>query len=249
MTQLEPITVYWAPCVPPEHNHSNQWNMLYPEPKTLMSELMAIRNPDRGQKHYFVCPGSGNAFKSTYIFYNGLTSQYSYDFTDSENPSVLVNSEVYLGYNILRPPTTVGHPMLDITLRYVLFCEEPLMALFTPPYFSKPQYLNYGSVAPGRFDIGKWFRPYNTEFHLWEIKGDFILEEGEPLFYVTLETDRPIVMKRFEMTDKLSSYAQHCVDAPRWQGANLPLVRRYTAFKRSNMDRLVINEIKKNLVD
>lgn len=248
MTEQAPLNVYWSPCVPPEQGFTNQWNMLYPEPKTLMSELMYIKNPNRGNKNYFVCPAASSSFKTTYVFYNGLESHYSYDFSDDNNPIVTPQSDTYLGYNIMRPPTTVGHPMVDISLRYIFFCEEPLMALFTPPYFSKPRYLNYGTLAPGRYDIGSWFRPFNTEFHLWDIKGDLILEEEEPLFYLTLETDRPVNLHRFELSEKLSSYVQHCVDAPTWQGYNLPLVKRYKTFKRSNMDKLVLKEIKENLI-
>ena len=244
----EPLVVYWAPLSTHENDLVGEWNMLFPEPVNLMSDLMSIKNPDRGNKHFFSCPGSSNFFKNTFVFSNGLDSEYDFDFTNPESPLVTPIGNTYLGYSIQRPPTLVDRPMFRILMNYLFFSEESVNATFTPPFYHPPKHTKVGTCPPGTMDISQWFRPYTLELQLWEMKGKLSIEEDEPLFYVTFESDRPIILKRFAMNGKLVSYQEHCIKAPEWQGKNLPLSKRYKAFKKSRMGDLVAKEIKNNLL-
>ena len=110
----EPLVVYWSPF-------ESDWNMLYPEPTTLMSDFMKRKNPDRGYNNFFSCPASSDYFKNTYMFSNGLTSYYDYDFTTIPEPTVTPISPNHITFSVSRPPTVIGQPMLFIQLKYIFF--------------------------------------------------------------------------------------------------------------------------------
>ena len=106
--------------------------------------------------------------------------------------------------------------------------------------------LKHKVSVPGRFNIGSWFRPYPLEMQFWNNSGEVIFEEHEPLFYVEFETDRPIKLQRFVFTDELQALQTHCI---KYYSQEYSLLRRYAQFKKSGMNKLVLHEIKKNLVE
>lgn len=248
MGKEDSLTIYWAPFQSFEVENAGEWNMLYPEPQSLMSDLMSIKSPERGTQHFFSCPASSDYFKKTFVFYNGLESSYEYDLTDSTNPIVNPKSDGFLGWGVERPPTLVGRPQFTLNLRYIFFSEESVEITTSSPHFHKPEYTQYGACAPGKMDIGQWFRPYSMELQLWRTKGVLHIKENEPLFYVNVNTDRPVKLQKFHMNAALSALSQHCVKSPFWQGSNLPLAQRYQAFSRSKTGSIVLKEIKKNLL-
>ena len=239
------INVYWAPET---GLGAGNWNMLYPDPENLFTSLTHKKLPTAGNKTYLGCPAAGNTFKTTYVFRNGMNSSYEYDFTDS-NTYIKPISDTYINYRIARPATIEDGPLIDLGLRYALFADQPLEATFTSPTFHKPQYTQYGSFAPGKFDIGQWYRPYPLEIQLWNNKGELHLKHDEPLFYVTFDTTKKINLIRYKMTEELAQIAEHCVNSPSYWGVGLPLIERYKRFRASSTRELVLSEIKKNIIN
>jgi len=113
----------------------------------------------------------------------------------------------------------------------------------------KPQYMNYGTSVPGAFDISQWFRPHVFEVQMWDQVGTFKIKEGEPLFTIEFITDRPIVLKKFAMSEALVKYSDSCVDSSKFFGQWIGLAKKYKIFKDTKMDKLILKEIKNNLVD
>lgn len=116
---------------------------------------------------------------------------------------------------------------------YSFFADDSLDVSFTPPYFHKPQYLQSGSIIPGEFNVGKWFRPYICEIQMWEEKGNFSLNAGEPLFYAEFKTDRPINFYRFNYSDSLVKY----------QTANIRSSSFLDHFKLFQKDMKILNRL------
>ncbi len=83
---------------------------------------------------------------------------------------------------------------------------------------------------------------------MWKPKGNLVIEKNEPLFYLTTETNKSIDLIGFKLNDRLFKYMADCVSAPEWQGKNLPLSDRYEVFKKLKMDKLILSEIKNNLI-
>lgn len=243
------LNVYWSPQTTWEKQGEADWNMLYPEPINLFSELQKIKTKDAGTANYFSCPATSQKFKNTFIFKNVLPCTYQFDFTRGyEERVIFPTTTQYIGYDIKRPPTINVGPLVNFNLIYSFFAEEPTLGVFTPPLMHKPKYTNYGTVVSGEFDVGQWFRPFNIEIQMWNMEGEFILEEDEPLFYVQFKTDKKVNLQRFKWNGALDSYLNACSTDASSFGAGIPLVKRYKRFNESKMRELVLKEIKANLL-
>jgi len=238
----EPLVVYWAPAIA---SSDGKWDLLYPEPTNLYLDLMSEKNPNRGLTSYLLCPVASKKFKNTFVITQPHDSSYFYDFTDSDNPIVSPTSKMSIGCEVKRPATIKSGPTLEFYLRYIFFSEESLNARFTPPMFHPAKHTNYGTAVPGTMDVGSWFRPYPLEMQLWGQSGEIKFEEDEPLFYVEFDTDREIVLKRFNFTEDLHNYAKHCVT---FYSQEYSLLKRYNQFKRTKMNELILKEIKNNVL-
>ncbi len=236
------LTVYWASAVPPTHGN---WTMLYSEPKNLYKMLMDQRNPEREINNYLLCPAASGDFKKTFVTLFPHDASYKYNF-ENGNQEIFPTSKEYINFNIKRNPTVLQGPTVEFSMAYSFFCEEDLIARFTPPMFHQPKHTRYATVVPGSFNIGSWFRPYPLEMQLWNNSGEIFFEENEPLFYVNFETERPIKLKRFVFTEEIHALQTHCI---KYYSQEYSLTKRYNTFKKSDMHKLVLHEIKKNLID
>lgn len=242
------ITVYWAPAISHEVEMHREFNMLYAEPENMFSYLTSKRSAFDQSNSLMVCPAFKDKMKKTFFFKNSVECNFLYETDD--------RGEVYLqdqkGFpeevrSIRRPALSFG-PTIVVNLPYIFFSDSDLEASFSQPTFHPQGYSKYGSVIPGRFNIGSWFRPYATEIQMWSNYGELIIKEDEPIFYVEFLTNKKIKLVRFKYTKKLLTYAQHCVDAPPIFGKYLPLTSRYKKFKESRMRELVLKEIKENII-
>jgi hypothetical protein len=243
------LTVYWAPAFNPD-DQKDPWlrahgSLVYPDPKSLHSDLMSEKNPDRGPSTFLSCAAAVSSFNRTAVFYNSIDCTYDYDLSDVDNPKVDPKDERYLNFFIRRPPALLDKPTVEFQLRYSFFCEEPLEMSITPPMFHKPRYTRYATAVPGQFNIGKWFRPFVFEIQLWEPKGTLSFEAGEPLFYAKFDTDRKIKMQRFVYTKQLEMYSATSVNFYKNEKS---LDKRYDLFESTSMRELVLKEVKNNLV-
>ena len=238
----EPIVVYWGPSV-------IDWNLLYPDPKNLFLSITEQRSKDRGEKSFFTCPAFQDKTKNIYSFSFPMDTSYEWDFSNDNQVFRPVNDQnPFIGFKVLRNPCINNSPQIEFSLFYSFFCEEPLKATFTAPYFSEPNYTKSASVAPGTMDIGQWFRPYPIEMTFWKEKGTVDFKDGESLFYVEFLTDRPIILKRYNTTEKILSYSNTCSKSPQTWSPRIPLVKRYQRFNESKMGKAIIKEIKENLL-
>jgi hypothetical protein len=240
------VNVYWAPFIHYINGHQDgDWSMLYPDPKNLYSEIskLKVKNPEGS---YLICPAVKNNFKNTFIFKNVLNSEYNYDV--NLNPVISPASDKFLAAEVVHTKSITSGPIFRLSLSYIFFSDEDLETLFFPPMFNKPEYTNYGTIMPGEFNIGSWFRPYNFEIQMWENSGRLIIKEDEPLFYSKFLTNKKINLQRFAMNEKLYNYAYHCSTSSSTIKNNISLIERYSRFKESRMKDMILKEIKQNLI-
>lgn len=246
MASLEPIIVYWAPYyVPsPADTESFNWNLLYSDPVQLYKDLNAKRELSTPiENNMLSCPAVSGRYRNTYVFKNTLKTHYMF-----KNNEPVPQNNNYINMSIIRNPSIKDNMMVKLHLSWIFLTEEDsLIAHLNPPYFSNAKHAKYGAICSGGFDIGKWFRPMATEFNLWTNVKEFCLEDEEPIMYVEFISDRPVVLKRFNMSPELHSFAKANVNSVKLMGAWLPLKKRYDHFKRSRGKEIVVKEIKNNL--
>jgi len=222
-------------------------DLLFLKPENLLKSLQKnIKKESKNEKglQYLLCPAFTDKAKNTFVFKFPLSCSYEY-----KNENVLnVTSDIYLDAVIDRPQCINDGPIISLALGNIFFAEESVNASFTSPYFSKSKYTQYGSIMPGNFDIGQWFRPFIAEFQMWSPEGDFRLEENEPLYYVEFNTNKKINFIQFEMSELLYQYSGSMVVSTGLFGKRQSLSTRYNRFKNANMREKILKEIKNNIL-
>jgi hypothetical protein len=243
MKKNNSLTIYWAPSY---FNKNSDENLFYPDPTNLFKELVENKEPMSSRLGFFNCPPVTDRLKKTFVFKNNIETKIVYDFNDIQNPKVF--SEYGLSSSVYKPSSLINGSNIQFNVGWIFFAEDSADVLINPPMLHKTDLNLHATVLPARFDISKWFRPIPIEMQGWQKSGDFIIAKNDPLFYLEVLTDKKIELKRFELNDKLVAYARSCMNSPILHGANLPLVNRYKVFTETKTNKLVLNEIKKNLV-
>jgi len=235
------IEVFWAP----NYEASDiDWNMLYAEPTNLFDKQIKNKTDIDKFDSMFYCPAFKNLTKNTIEFKNPLSSKYTFDNEGK------FRSEIKTGMaaNVVRPANIKDRFLLEYSLTPILFCDHPITATMTSPWFEVPGYMKYATVVPGRYDIGKWFRAVNIEFMLLPGVKELSIEKDEPLVYFTFDTDEQIKLTRFKMDAELRRYSVACSTSTSWEPW-VPLADRYKRFKESRMRSIILKKIKENIVE
>jgi hypothetical protein len=239
MTQDE-LIVYWAPDF--LHDQPMDWNYVYNDPKNVILSLKEkVQDPG-----VLLCPSVKDVLKNTFYLSSTLGVDCKYDSTSN---TFVKRNEFSLGIDQLRDPSFRSSLNVTIGLSWIFFCEEPILMEVTPPYFSQATHLQYGSIVPGSFDIGSWFRPINAEFILnFDVK-DLKVIENEPIAYVKFKTDKKIKFKRFYMNEDLKKIERSCANSRDIFGKLMPLSSRYNLFRSTKTNKKVLHHINKNLLE
>jgi len=205
----------------------------YPLRKNIMDKVMPGRNPNTG---YDSCKSMHNIFANTFMLDHPMNLQWSKGdpngiFIDRSHDSFFKDSI-----------------MLDVDFQWLFFSEDDIELELTPAYMHKALSNDYGYLTAGSLNISKWFRAINTTYQLWDGVTEMKIKQDDPMMYLNFRTPNKVILKQFVMTDKL----RHMADAT----ANFksifpmqPLENLYERFTRSNQHKLVLKEIRNNLLD
>lgn len=241
------VNIYWSPFFQSYDHHEDEMTMLFKNPTNLFNELIQNKSNSSSNLSIFSCPAFKQKTKNTYVFRNSLESEYKFKVVEN-NVELSGTKENQMNARVIREPSLSIGPQVLFDLQYLFFSDQQIEADFSQPTFHQAKYTNYGTVIPGSFNIGSWFRPFAFEVQMWSNEGKFIVEEDEPIFYVNFKTDKKIKLHRFNNNPRLDALARHCVRSPNLFGQHLPLWKRYKRFNETSMREIVLNEIKNNLV-
>jgi hypothetical protein len=239
------IKVYWAPVHHGINNPPRDFNMFYYDIESLLVYLNKNKALTEDKKNTFLrCPSFISLNKNTFILENPLDSHIKI-----EGSKIVPVIQSNIGFNFDHEPSIFKNPLIVYDMKWVFFTEEDELEMeLTSPYFSNAPHMQYGSIVPGGFDIGKWFRHIALEYNLWNDGTEMKIDKGEPLAYVSFKTDKKVELVRFKMNLDLKTYAQSAANSSKWEPM-VPLVERYERFKRTRMKNLVMKEIKENILD
>lgn len=230
-------TVYWSPAIEHEDDIHN-CNIMFLEPDKLLNKINNDISDRNGERIKLLpkCPAFTNLAKNTYYVENPISTEFKI-----ENKQINFISE---NSNMI----TYGDDTIVYGNNYIFFCEDDLQIMLTSPFFSETNYTNYGIVIPGKFNISKWFRPINLEMLLINERNYFKIKEHEHMAYFTFLTDDKVELKRFNLNKTLKKIANTCATSNEWW-KNIPLIKKYDRFVKTKTNKLVIKEIKKELVE
>lgn len=249
------VTVYWSSSKSWETTTS--YNLLYQEPVSLISDLNKIRNNSLNKGinagKMFSCPAFLDSLKNVFVVKSNMElkfklndhimkdsfPEYPWNFNDA-GPLLL---------QVVRESSFNNYINIELNMGWLFFAEEPLVAKFTAPYFPTSQPTNGAIMGVGEFDIGSWYRDYTLDYHIPKDAKELYFAKNQPMFYLDIKTDKKIVFKQYTLTNRLRELAQDCVESPSRYGSKIPLLEKYDSFKNAKMNKLILAEIKNNLID
>lgn len=232
-------TVYWSSAYQtnPEFNTS----ILYVDPNSLLAEWNTKRDKDARPKGYMNCPAVTDMAARTLVF------RSNNDFGVSINDDKSLE-KYNMDWVMEHEPTLENQYTITADMSWYFFSDDPEMQMtITAPYHTRTQHLQYGHIMGGRFNIGSWFRPVNLEFELWEDVSEFHVKETEAFMYANFHTDDKVVFKRFEINEKLYSYAGAMSNTNLWSPRK-KLIQRYAQFGKTSLRSKILGEIENCLV-
>lgn len=243
--------IYWASAQPSAETYD--LNHLYPGVKSLYEETFAKKVSLKDNLNDFIrCPAFSDLAKNTFVHRAPVETHAKLDFSRKRANYIFENSLDETKYRVklefMREPTIEGHNLIQYSWPIVFFSEEEsMMATLTAPYFESTESSQYGMIVPGRFDIGKWFRPMNMEFQLWEGVSEMKIAANEALCYIHFDTDKKIVFKKFIMTREMDKLLVSILRASPYRRF-ARLSDRYRVFEQSQSKQRVLKLIQKQLI-
>lgn len=240
MREKNEIIVYWANFG--SLDRIQRTNLIVEPPARIMSTFHKESGNVTNSSSYKACSGAKNLFQNTFV----LKSPFDVDATFvGEYPNIMVREPNQL-IN-LRNPTYKNAHSIDYDFQWIFFCEESLELVQTPPFAHKVKATDYGILASGSYDIGKWFRTINATYNLYEGVDTFKIHKDEPIFYIDFRTKKRVILKQFDLSQKLFQLAYAAAEIKNFfPFENLEIL--YNRFLRSNRHKMIMREIKHNLV-
>lgn len=227
----EEVVVYWAPYENKEE--------LYHKPINLYSSLKNKKEKRFKEQGFFSCPSFKDLTSNTYIFSSTSDNMYKLDIPNGR----LEFTDTSVEASSVRPPSIENCFLFKLSLSWIFFSEESLIMEITPAYFSDTSHTEFGAIVPGAFDIGRWFRPINAEFQLWDGVDTFSLPKEEPIFYAKFNTNKKVVFKKFQMNEELENIKKEHIDSRIAMKPFLQLKERYDSFDKEMLSFKIIKTI------
>jgi hypothetical protein len=243
------IDVYWSPFAIVDKIY--QQILLDIEPTSLLSSIQKRRakNPiiPNGLKtaqggNYQACSALHTLAKNTFVVVA------PFDVTLYLDSNGVISEGTTHPYWFEERISSIENSFsVDFDMPFIFFSEKNVDVKITPAYMHNLSYANTGFVVPGQFDISNWFRPMPIIFQLWEGKKVLSFSKGEPLAYISFDTDKEINLKQFSLTNDIYNQAIACGEHKllfRFQ----TMEQLYNRFNKTGLKKIVLNSIKNNTI-
>ena len=230
------INVYWS-----YHPDSIPLNILSIPPKLVINDIKDHISSDPDLSPYLKCPAFTNEFKNTYVIKSPLDFDINID-QRNHNQILPEGQPPYPRINC----RSFKNKVYDIDISTLFFSEEDLEISLIPSSLHINNFTTYAKPFPGKFNIGKWFRPLmpTSKLILPHIK----VKRGEVLFYIKFNTDKKIKFINFEFNKEIHKIAQECSYLKSYKSGYL-FKDIYNMFTQIGYHKKLLKEIKKNTTD
>lgn len=239
------INLYWSICGgDTEDDYTDALYLLTEEPDNLYDHLVKnIDKEDVNTSNYTLCPAVINETKKIYIVRSPIDYTISWtgdSLTTNEYGQSFFDKMVYVR-SINSGYITLGFP------RIVVYADSEVYLKQYPAFLNESDFSRKTRMVPGGFDISSWFRPLDPTFQILEKNTTIEIKKGDPLYYIIVDTDEEVTFKKFMMTADLRSMMGKCTKLKALI-TNRKLKTLYSMFTRSNLNKIILNNIKSQLV-
>ena len=244
----KPLVVYWSTGLETGLSFNATMSLISNEPPSVIKDLLndssLIYNQNGG--NYRDCPAFVSAFKNYFLLTSPIDIDLSFENNYQNQWTVSGrNAEFFKNF---RSDTYSNRLSFDLKLDWIFCSEESVVIKHTPPFSHKTAYSDFGTNPIGQFDISKWFRTMSPSYMLWPGVNNCKIVKGEPISYISFDTPKKIIFKKFMLTQKIMDIAEACGNHSRLI-PKLSLFHRYEYFKQSNLKNVLVKEIKNNLLN
>jgi hypothetical protein len=212
---------------------------------------MVRNNPGNGM--ITMCPASKHVFRNIFSFKSNIDDEFDIPDGVLENISkhddkVTISTGGKISLFNSRRTSYEGYANVTYNMSWLLFADEPVEARFTAPFYPASSPIEGALLSGGQFDIGKWFRPFNMDFHVPFNAKKVSFKEGQPLFFLEIMTNKKVEFKRFKLSTRLHQMSREMGTAPNRYGKFKTLAQRYESAKKAQIPEIILSEIKDNLI-
>ena len=236
------MIIYWT--IP---TSGNDFFLGLDEPKPVISthkNFLANLGNNSPFTNFFHCPSYKSFTKNLFSLHSPIDLEFSFDgdyldlsgFYDYQPNFITIR-------DIQSRQISLG------ILPFIFFAEKPCEMQFSGPIFGTNNFSSSCLVIPGQLNIGRWFRPLDLAFFAEENLVN--IKQGDELCNVRFLTSEKIVFKKFWYSDffddvinKESRFRQF-INAK----GHTYLENLYTLFHKSYLQKKILQEIKKNLIN
>lgn len=229
------VTIYWASL---EKNWQQQKKPELVLPKFFQGNT---ETTEKNVAQINQCPAIVEELKTTYEIH----SLFDYEFNVIGNTvkSNMYDQAFFDKYITIR---SSKHKLFSFMQQLIFFTEEDDLdaSINKFPFLEQNNITERCVLIPGRYNIGKWFRPIEFSFFMKNNFNSFKVGVDEVLYYVQFHTNKKINLVQFMFNEKLDEYARSCFTLKDYNRF-YKLQNYYKMFKHK---KFILKEIKNNIV-
>lgn len=246
------LTVYWAGIMLPSYSEFSE--AVYMKPESVKHNMQNKYFENSAMK---VCPAVKGVTNNLFTIKSSFKEKINID-VEKTKKVFLENNNVQLipGDKQTKIPLISerdyeyeGFFNYSYKLSWLLFSNEPLEVKATAPYLPPTSPVKGGFLIPGKFDIGRWYRPISLEYLVPHNAKTFKINKDEDIIFLEFLTDKKIIFKEYQISDNLYEMAKRFSQSPQKDGPFKSLKERYGIAEKKDMKKNILSEIKKNLID
>jgi hypothetical protein len=249
LAESDTITIYWAPAS--FTAKQDAWNLIYRKPESLMSFIHGEKTPGSFMSQ---CPAMKDTLKNVFVFKSAMDDHFDINPQDlvnlkQDDSMEFIHTNSIVGLRKYRPNQLKGYVNIMYNMGWFFFADQPVVAKMTAPYYPAFTPIKDALFAAGEFNIGKWFRGFDMDFHVPPETNRFDINVDDPLFFMHLDTDKKVVFKRFLLTEELVQMGLEFSTAPAKYGRHKTLEERYEIADDVEYPAMVLKLVKEAAVD
>lgn len=223
---MSKIIVGWAPYLDTEY--AKGLALFVTKPLSVFDSRMRA-----GNHRYKLCPATRDLARNTFIITAPFDAHFFLDADKRTIEFAGTSKQSFEFFNMRAEQYgTTDQPIMSINYFQLFVSQHENVELtMTAPWFEDGAAAF--KIVPGRFNIGKWWRPLDVAMQLSGRQQEVKIKQGDVLFYVSFSTGNPddvIELKEISVTKELQDFCNLSTGVKHYQ-PQCPFKTLYGLFK------------------
>lgn len=242
------MDVYWTiPQKWPDKSPIPLLSFPHPESVRSMINKWPVSAPHERLSDFRLCPAIQSLTNNMYALKFPFEYNLALSDDDQNISSTMYNQDFF---NRIVTVRSMQDRLFSLHIHYLFMCEESLEMEIVPAYLSENNFTNSTLLISGQFDIGNWARPTDCAFILKKNVRNVKISRGDDWCYVKFLTDKNITLKEFLPSERfLELYLSNVQSKHTMSNKIKPLTFWYDLYKTTKIKKILLKEVKENLID